>query len=295
MNQRMTSHLLQLSTSIPNRNLLFLYRKVVYLFILLWLLFQLPLATALWSDQAAFVPTFFEGNWILQSFNLLSHPGLTNFYPLCIALLIAAIILSFFIKGQFLIAVIVYFCFSNLYYRTIVLQNGSGDLLHAQLFFLLFINENAEEQPFGKWRTFRIALTNIAFLSSKFQVVFVYVVSALYKLDGSHWLEGSALHYVLLNPTYSVDVVMQLVPKMELPLRLFTWLILLFQLLFPLLIWNRKLKPALVIFGILLHLTIAFVMGIMDFGLLMVVMYVLFANENWAKRMKQKFVNKHTT
>jgi len=44
-----------------------------------------------------------------------------------------------------------------------------------------------------------------------------------------------------------------------------------------------------------LHLTIAFVMGIMDFGLLMVVMYVLFANENWAKRMKQKFVNKHTT
>lgn len=266
-----------------------LYRRVVYVFVCCFTLLQWPAANEFWSENAAHAPYFFEGNSLLQSLNTLSHQAYTSYYPLFIGLMITAVIWSFFSKRQFLPALIIYFCYSNFYFRNMLLQNGSGDLLHLQLFFLLLMDETAESRIGKFFPALSIALTNTAFLAAQLQLILVYVVSGIYKLQGTHWIDGTAMSYVFLNPTYSLPWLQQMVHHLPLLLKVLTWLILLFQLLFPLLIWNKQLKPFLLAFGIAMHLGIAFLMGIPDFGLLMLVMYLLFTGENWAARMNERF------
>jgi predicted DCC family thiol-disulfide oxidoreductase YuxK len=58
-----------------------------------------------------------------------------------------------------------------------------------------------------------------------------------------------------------------------------------FQWLFPILIWQRRWRLPLISFGLLLHLGIAFGMGLFTFGLVMYVSYLLFLPEDKAGKL----------
>lgn len=292
MKNKWLSYITQQAEELQHPQAVFLYRKGVYLFTLLITLLQLPIAASLWGKDASIAPAIYEGNSILQSLNLLSHPTFASYYPAIVLLLILAIVASFFIRSQRILAILIFFCFSNLYHRSIPIQNGSSDLLHLQLFYLVLMDEHASHK-LGKIKTLSVCLTNFAFIAAQVQLCVVYFISSYYKLQGTHWLEGTALHYALLNDEFTLDFVQNNVANMELPLRLLTWSTLLFQILFPVCIWIKKLKPYLLTFGIALHAFIALVMGIVDFGVLMIVMYLLFASEAWCLTLRNKYFRLH--
>ncbi len=288
MMSKITAYLHLLTVEVLQPHTIFLYRKAVYLYLLIFTCLQLPISHSLWSSDAVLVPFNYEGNIFLQSLNLLSHPNLSNFYLLLALLLLAVLLISFFVKAQRLLSFLIFFLYSNLYYRTIAIQNGGGDLLHLQLFYLFLMDENSSSMHSGKKKTMAVALTNYAFIASQVQVCIVYFVSSYYKLQGTQWMDGSALHYVFLNDEYSLGFLKNSVTSVDSILKIMTWFVLAFQLLFPLLIWIKKFKPLLLFAGIILHFFIAFGMGIVDFGILMLVMYLLFVNEAWSLSWRNK-------
>ena len=267
------------TTEVLHPNAIFLYRKIVYSFVFIFTLLQLPVAKHLFGKESLLPPTFYTGNVFLQALNILSHSEYTNYYPLFIGVLLSACVLSFFVKKQTILSILIYFCVANLYHRTISIQNGGGDLLMLQLFFLMLMNENSGKMKEGNLKIIFTSLTNFAFIASQVQVIMVYVVSSIYKLQGSQWLDGSALYYVLVSGDYSLHFIQKWITQNNLLLQFATWITLIFQLIFPIAIWSKKLKPFLFAIGITIHLMIAFVMGILDFGILMIMMYILFIEE----------------
>jgi len=55
-----------------------------------------------------------------------------------------------------------------------------------------------------------------------------------------------------------------------------TYATIIYQLLFPMLIWFRRFKIYFFSFGIIQHLLIAFGMGLFSFGVIMAICYILF-------------------
>lgn len=285
MLEKISTFLSQQSHAVQQGNVISLYRKGLNLYVFVITCLQLGSARDLWSEQALLPIKFYEGNIFLQSLNLLSHAAIAPYYWIFVAALLICCVLSFFVKRQRILSLLIYFCSANLIHRTQVIQNGSADLLLIQLFFLLLMDENANELKDGKWKSFSITLTNYALMASQLQLIMVYVISVIFKLQGTHWIEGTALHYVLLNPDFSLPSLQKLTPQIPIILWLCSWIVFLFQMAFPVLVWIKKTKIPLLILGIIIHLMIVFVMGITDFGLIMVVMYLLFASDDWS--MKQ--------
>ncbi len=266
-----------------------LFRKAIYCFILLFTCLQFPYLQNLYGPNSLLPIHFYDGNKGLQLLNILSHAKFAPYYLFFVSGLLASCLIAFFVKQQQILALLVYFFYANLYHRSIVIQNGGGDLLHIQLLYLIFMNENAGEIASSNRRIVTTALSNFAFTAARLQVIIVYLVSAIYKLKGSQWISGDALQIVLLSTTYGVNFLTSTLVNFPVVFKIITWCVLLFQLLFPILVWIRNVKTGLFIFGVSMHLAIVFWMRIPDFGILMIWMYLLFCTDEWCNVQLKRF------
>ena len=107
-------------------------------------------------------------------------------------------------------------------------------------------------------------------------VAYVYLSSCIAKLMNLRWLKGIALRDVLSSPVYSewpryYDVF---------PIVFFlTWMTLVFELSFPLLVWWKRLRPWLIVSGIAFHVGIDTLMVIPVFSAIMIVSYAVFLTD----------------
>ena len=80
-----------------------------------------------------------------------------------------------------------------------------GDRLASQfIIYLLLIN--LTQNAYTK---------NLLIYCMKFQVIFIYIVSALYKLDGENWINGQGLSYTLLVDEYTHPILVALVHPLK--------------------------------------------------------------------------------
>ncbi|MEU0200388.1 MULTISPECIES: HTTM domain-containing protein [unclassified Streptomyces] len=114
-------------------------------------------------------------------------------------------------------------------------------------------------------------LHNAAMLTIAIQVCLIYATSGWYKVQGSRWQEGSALHYVLELEYFTPW------PWLSGFLAAHTVLVLLLsygtvalQVAFPFTLANRRIKNALLAVMILEHAGIAVLLGIPFFSLAMI-------------------------
>ena len=154
---------------------------------------------------------------------------------------------------------------SNKVYPTLT----AGDyLLNQFLFFNCFITFFQSESPLKK------VLHNIGSIAIIIQLCLVYFLSAVAKLNNHEWLNGSAIATILQVHHYSIDFFYN--TKQNSLSTIITYSVLFYQLFFPLLIWFKKIKIPLLFIGVLMHLFIAFVMGLTSFGFIMILGYVYF-------------------
>lgn len=256
-----------------------LFKKAVYLYIILNNMISLPIARQIWSSEANMIHYYPQDNLAIKLLNLLSRPEVNNYYWYFVIgqFICAALALFGYLKR--LMGVLLYFISVNLYYNAGLMQNGGTNLLVITLFYMIFMNEAAGQQPNHRIRSFDITITNFAFFAAKMQVCLLYFVSAVYKLYGSHWMDGSALYYVLNIDEYSTNWIRKNIANADwltIPVTYFT---LGFQIVFPVTVWIKKLKPLTLWIGVAFHVLIIFMMGLTDFGLIMLIMYLLFAND----------------
>ncbi len=202
---------------------------------------------------------------------------LTNFFTpqlACVAL---------FVVG--FISILVLFNISNygfkiLLWLTVVNLNNylypiitSGDyLLNQFLLFNIFLNPNILK-PSSALADFKMALHNISLLGIKVQICLAYLVAGIFKLKDADWLSGQAIAQIIQIPVFSCEF-LRTIPTSILVVS--TWFVIMYQLLFPLLVWNRNFKIYILSLGIIQHVVIAFGLGLFSFGVLMILSYILF-------------------
>lgn len=163
-------------------------------------------------------------------------------------------------------------------------------------FFLLYLCfADFRHQP-GKRQgpeVLAATLGSMAFRLVQIQVCIIYAYSGLEKLKGGDWWRGEALWDVLANAQiarwdYSW------VAEFPLAVVAATYLTLAWEIYFPALIWSRKWRYPMLVFGVLMHFGIAVSVNLPFFGALMILSYSVFLREEHALALIHLFQKKNS-
>jgi len=158
--------------------------------------------------------------------------------------------------------------FQNFLYPTLT----AGDyLLNQLLFFNILFSFRLSR--FGIWNEIKTALHNSGLLAIKLQICLAYFLAAWFKLTDEDWMNGTSVYDIFQVSEYSNHFFKSLPTQLCVFL---TYATIIYQLLFPMLIWFRRFKIYFFSFGIIQHLLIAFGMGLFSFGVIMAICYILF-------------------
>lgn len=193
-----------------------------------------------------------------------------------IFLTIALTSLSLFTsRFSFVIHLIIWLLVVNLNNKIYSTLTGGDFLLNQFLFFNCFLaatytmNEN--------WQTqLKICLHNTGCIAIMLQLCLVYFISGLAKINDPGWLTGKALILTAQIKHFSLYSFLSYNPLFDRILITLNFLILFYQLSFSLFVWIKPIKKTLLVFGVFMHIYIALVMGLVEFGSIMVLAYVYF-------------------
>jgi len=185
--------------------------------------------------------------------------------------------------------------FVNIHYANFEISNGGWHLLH-HLFLLSIFLFHVPEKERSKSASAKRLLHNLGFYFIWIQISILYLTAGFHKLLGTYWLNGEALMLTLSMEEFSLPYIMRLAESNTWYFQLGTWGSLLYQILFPFLIWIRRLRPILLAIGLVFHLSVAFIVGVTDFGLILVGVYSIFIPEgiarNWLQFAGWEFVRR---
>ncbi len=272
-----------------------LFRRVIYGWYLLSMLTLLPAAREFWGPDSL-IPTTPERP--IPLLQLLDLDAVRPAYLLFVFAEIALLILGMTCRWPRVTALLIYIVSMNLNNRAWVILDGGDNLMQIMLIYLIFMDPSLPGAGArgGVLRYANNAVTNAVFLIARLQVIAVYVVAGLAKVDGELWQNGTAIYYTLSVDDFSLPAVRSFVADYPLFAVIATYVTLFYQLSFPWLIWNRRIRPWLMSLGTAIHLQIALVMGLFTFGFAVMASYVVFFTDarsaavlervaSWRRRM----------
>lgn len=252
-----------------------LFRRVIYGWYLLSILTLLPAAQQFWGPDSL-IPTTPERP--IPLLQLLDLDAVRPAYLLFVFAEIALLILGMTCRRPRVTALLIYIVSMNLNNRAWVILDGGDNLMQIMLIYLIFMDPSLPdaEAKSSLPRYANNAVTNAVFLIARLQVIAVYVVAGLAKVSGELWQNGTAIYYTLSVDDFSLPFVRSFVANVPLFAVMATYVTLFYQLSFPWLIWNRRIRPWLMFLGTTIHLQIALVMGLFTFGFAVMASYVVF-------------------
>ncbi len=119
-------------------------------------------------------------------------------------------------------------------------------------------------------RPLKSIAANIAIRLIQIHMCVIYFFAGARKLLGASWWDGSAMWLSIANSEYqTVDLTWM--ASLPVLLALITHIIVLFELSYCVLIWNRLTRPIVLLTAVLMHLGIATCLGMATFGLAMLI------------------------
>lgn len=190
------------------------------------------------------------------------------------------------------------FAFS-LWERNGLILDGGDNILILVLFFLLFartdrhlslaralrrrfapstgLSRAGRTPPGSRWRLARrrlheggTVLHNAAVVAILAQLSFLYLTSALYKVQGEMWQSGVALYYVLRVQEFTLPGIANYIYENPLVITALSYMTVMEQLSYPFMLLNRWTKRASVFIAVNMHLGIALLMGLVSFSTVMI-------------------------
>ncbi len=270
----------------PPENTIRLFKSVVYLVLMANTIFLLPLADRLWGPESLIMPLEHPDKPLYRLFFLMTSERILPHWFVVIALQLTAGILWFVGRWRWWWSLLFYLCTALLFTSAHLYITGGHVLMGLILFYFILIPDRADSD-------LKRLLANVFLLACKIQLAIVYLFAGLFKLHGEYWLSGEALYYVLSLREFSHPILQDLLLNQPFLLKVGSWLALIYQLAFPVLIWFKSVKLPLLITGIVFHLTIAFGLGLPDFGLFMIISYAMFVNDRAAAKVVRRFSNNY--
>lgn len=262
--------------------------RLFELSVVIWFIFH---SIKLWQAIDLIVsidPVFMkpEGRFPFGLDQIVCHFG-PQAFVWALGLFMALSFMALFIKMGFLIKAILWLLFINLMTCCPPLADGGTTLLATLWFFYTFIDLKSLDAP-----SFFIKdmVNGLLIFSMHYQVIIVYLQAGLSKVRTNGWSSGVALYYILQVPEYTNPIFSKIVVQSDVLIVMLTFATILFQLLFPFAMMSQKSKFVIIFLGILFHLGIAFSMGLMCFGLFMMLTYLLFLTNEDLQKIRYFFV-----
>lgn len=282
MINRLSTRLYNWQKVIPMATVSALFIKSIY-FVLLWSTIKLlTIGNIIWGDDyLTLIYTPYTG--FDRFAMLLNEPFFRAHYELFVWPFLLFLIFGLFGFHNSLTRIIVWYLFIVLHYGNLEISTGGHHLIKELLFFHIFLfRTNAKS---GKINALLSIIHHVAFYAIWIQISLLYFVAGIWKLTGEFWVNGTALLLTLSFKEFGFPAVAERMQGNTWFLKTGTYLAWAYQLLFPVLIWVKSARKPLLIFGTIFHLSIAFLIGIADFGLFMIAAYAIFISPALAQRI----------
>ncbi len=263
-----------------------LFKKVLYIFLFVNTLTMLPMIDSVFGQKGIAGSMGFMWNGTSSFLNLLYHPAAYN----------RPYIPWFFVGGQLLFlslgyfkilprlsAIAIYFFTANLLFKGAIFFTGGEVLVCILLFYMIFMTEKKQLSISEN------IVNNTVFVALLVQVCILYFFSTFFKLFDENWINGKALSYVSEISYYTTSWFRDTTRFSSGLSAALTYSVLIYQALFPILVWFKKIKIPFLFYGVILHLGIAFGMGIFSFGIIMIICYLLFLDARHIKKLNSLF------
>ena len=256
------------------------FKNLLYIFILLKCFFWILNFTILFGEEpvslAVHAPLAFYKKFAF----FLYYSTSTTPSIICLITLVIASGFSLLSRySYFILDVIIYIIVININAKLYTSLTAGDPLLSNLCFLSIFLRKNFTIQK-TFWGDLSVLLHNVSFIALISQICIVYFYSALAKWVDADWLNGEAVNLVNMTHHYSPALLIDHASFLYPVSFVLTYVVLLYQTLFPVLIWFKKIKKPFLFMGIIMHLYIAFMMGLFFFGLIMAITYVLFFDYN---------------
>lgn len=248
------------------------FKKIIYLFIIIksayWLLnYNLLFGT----NSIVTIKKFSDLGFISDLAFYLYGSAQVNaaYWFLSIALLLGFLGVfkkQIYILNDFLLWLIVI----NIHNRIYPVLSGGDFLLNQLLFFNIFIGYSHKKTD----PSYSVITHNFGVAGIILQLCWVYFIAGWAKLQSEDWMNGNAILLTFKTTHFSNDFFISLIEKTPFLFIFANYFLIAYQLLFPLLIWFKKIKKPMLFVGIVIHLLIAFGMGLVTFGLVMLIPYI---------------------
>ena len=181
-----------------------------------------------------------------------------------------------------IVSILVFILHLSFINRNPVALYGVDMISTFYLFYLMFVKSNSHlylDSLFFKKKNEVIGtqvFVNSAFYRlMQIQLCIIYAYSGLEKLRGTRWWNGSAVWDIFsLGSLQRWDL--SFIAHVPLLIAASTYIILFWEIYFPVLIWIPKLRNPLLLIGVGLHLSIGLFLNLPIFAALMLSIYVLF-------------------
>lgn len=180
--------------------------------------------------------------------------------------------------------------------RNPYLINGGDNLLRIVLFYLMFAQLDARlrflrtRSGAGTPRSssaqvVRTVLHNGALAACVLQLCVLYLSSALFKVQGRMWQEGTAVYYITRVAEYNAwPELSALIGQSVVLVTVGTYAAVFVQMAFPFALFNRYTRHLVFLLLVGMHLSIGLLMGLPVFSLTMLAVdLLLFTDDEWRR------------
>mgnify|MGYP000063319396 FL=1 len=223
-------------------------------------------------------------------YNFITSPILFEIVFHCGILFAVLYTIGFYTKIVGIANFILTFSFINQGY---LLTDGGDNLLILLLFYLLFTNDSAyfAVKPLKIKNDVFNLIHNFAITACIIQICIVYFTSALYQINGEKWFNGTALYYITQVDLYSNPNLDFLISQNDIIMTVLTYFSIIIKIAFPFFIFNKRTKIFIACNIVLFHLGISIFMGLVTFGMTMMIVESLIFTDKEYKRYYNRIKN----
>lgn len=273
-----------------NENLFAFYSSLFRIFISFHLFKKIILTwdykELIYSSNSFYV---YDESALLDFFNinqLFLRDNFTYFYFVYFIL----ILFYFFGIGKYITALLLYIFFEIFQNLCPVVLNGGDNLLKFIILYMIFIDSYSHfkikplKSKYQNIYLFRNFLSNIFGYAICMHLCLVYFISAIHKIHSDVWFNGIATYYTLSLERFRGTSFNLELAKNGFFITVSTYGTILIELFYPVLIWFKKTRTAIIILAIMLHISIYALMMIYDFQLIFIFIQGFFIPNNiWIK------------
>lgn len=169
-----------------------------------------------------------------------------------------------------------------------VVLNGGDNLLKFCLMYMIFVDSyqyfaiRKTNSSGLKANKIRIFVSNLAGYLICFHLCLVYFFSAFHKIHADVWYNGIATYYTLSLERFKGTRFNNSLALSGVFVTLSTYFVLIVELSYPYLIWNKKTRPYIIFSAVLMHVGIFFFMMIYGFQIVFIAIQGFFIpNQTW--------------